>query len=99
MVNVARHNLAKSPCLCVHLKRKHDFWRPVPPGGDILRHQPELLPLRIRGLDASGQAKVAHFEVTVRVEQKIGRLQIPMDDVRAVNRLERPEDLIYEVLF
>lgn len=89
----------KTAHLCVHLEREHDFRRPVPPGSDVLRHQPGLLPLCGRGLDASGQAKVAHFEVTVCVEQKIGRLQIPMDDVRAVNGLERPEDLVYEVLW
>jgi hypothetical protein len=84
--------------LCVHLERKHDFRRAVPPGSDVLRHQPDLLPLCGGSLDAPGQTKVAHFEVAVCVKQKVGRFQIPMDDVCAVNGLERPEDLVYEVL-
>lgn len=54
--------------------------------------------MRGGSLDAPGQAKVAHFEVAVRVKQKVGRFQVPMDDVRAMNRLERPQNLIYEVL-
>ena len=54
--------------LCIHLERKHDFRRTVPPGGDILRHQPDLLPLRGRSLDAPGQAKVTHFEIAVCIK-------------------------------
>ena len=85
--------------LRVHLERQHDFRRAVPPGGDVLSHQPGFLPFCGGSLDTTGQTKVTHFEVAVGIEQKVGRFQIPMDDVRAVDGLERPEDLINEVLW
>ena len=97
-MSTAPRSLSGATHLCIHLERKHDFWRAVPPGGNVLRHQPDLFPLRGRGLDAPSQAKVAHFEIAVRIEQKVSWLQIPMDDIRAMNRLEGPENLINKVL-
>ena len=51
-----------------------------------------------RGLDASGQAKIAHLQVAICIEEEIGWFEIPMDHVRAVEGLERSEGLVHKVL-
>ena len=39
------------------------------------------------------------LEVAVGVEEEVGGLEVPVDDVGAVHRLERAERLVDEVLF
>lgn len=40
----------------------------------------------------------AHLQVAVGVEQQVGRLQVAVDDVGRVQRLERAERLVDKVL-
>ena len=86
------------PYLGVHLEREHDLRRAVPARRDVLGHQPGLLPARVRRARAAREPEVCDLEVAVRVQEQVRRLQIAMDDVRAVHRLERAERLVHEVL-
>jgi hypothetical protein len=52
-----------------------DFWSSVPSGDDVLGQGSGRLFI------ASCQAKIAHLEVAVLVEQQVGGLQIAMDDI------------------
>lgn len=71
--------------LGIHFKGKHDFWSAVPSCSDIFRHQAHFFAPRDAGLNTSGQTKIANFKVTIRIEEKVGGLQITMDDICAVN--------------
>lgn len=84
--------------LGVHLEREHNFRRTVPPCGDVLRHEARLLAAGVRRARAAREPEVAHLEITVRVEEQVRGLQIAVDDVRGVHRLQRAERLVDEVL-
>ena len=84
--------------LGVHFERKHNFRCAIPPCRDILGHDANFFPRRDRGLDGPGQAEVGHFEVAIGIEKKVGRLQVAMDDVGAMDRFEGAQDLVDEVL-
>lgn len=86
------------PYLGVHLERQHDLGRAVPSRRDVLGHEARLLAIGVRGARAAREPEVCNLEVAVRVQEQVRRLQIAMDDVRAVHRLERAERLVHEVL-
>ena len=44
-----------------------------------------------------GEAKVADAEVTVGIEEEIGRLEIPVETVGGMDVLEAANDLVKEV--
>ena len=56
-----------------------DFGSSVPPGDYIFRQRGRRL------LVASCKAEVADFEIAVLIQQQIARLQVTMDDGRAVD--------------
>ena len=101
---------ARGGCVCVggrtylgvHLEGEHDLGRAVPPRRDVLGHQPRaglLAAWARRRARAAREAEVAHLEVAVGVQEEVGGLEVAVDDVRAVHRLERTERLVHEVLF
>lgn len=62
------------------------------------RHEARLGAVRLGRFDAAGESEVAHLEVAVGVEEKVGRLEVAVDHVRRMKSLERAEGLIDEVL-
>lgn len=68
--------------------REHDLGRAVPPRRDILGHEARLAAVGLGREDAAREAKVAHLEVAVGVEQEVGRLEVAVDDVGRVHGLE-----------
>ncbi|KAG5462802.1 MAG: hypothetical protein BJ554DRAFT_3486, partial [Olpidium bornovanus] len=83
-------------CLGVLLERQHDLRGAVPAGGDVLGH--EAGGRRVGAARAARQPQVADLEVAVGVEQQVARLQVPVQDVRRVHVLQRPQRLVHEVL-
>ena len=67
---------------------EHDLGRAVPPRRDILGHEARLAAVGLGREDAAREAKVAHLEVAVGVEQEVGRLEVAVDDVGRVHGLE-----------
>ena len=49
------------------------------------------------GVSHTGQTEVTYFKVTGRVQQKVGRFQIPVQNVGRMNVLQATKDLIQEV--
>lgn len=84
--------------LGVHLERQHYLRCTVPPGGHILRHHTRLFAIWRSHLHASREAKIAHLQIAVGIEEEIGRFEITMNDVRAVNRFESTESLVDKIL-
>ena len=93
-----RRDATQDTYLGVHLERQHDLGRAVPPRRDVLGHEARLLAIGVRGARAAREPGVCNLEVAVRVQEQVRRLQIAVDDVRAVHRLERAQRLINEVL-
>ena len=58
----------------VYLRVQHDFWRSVPPRGDVLC---ETTCVIVFWISDSCEAEIANSEVTVRVDQHIGWLEVP----------------------
>lgn len=79
-----------------HFRVQHDFRRPVPSRGDVLREETGMVVLRIRH---PGEAKVADFKVTRGVQKQITGLQISMQNVRRVDVLQAPKNLVQEVTY
>ena len=75
----------------VILAAEQQLRRPVPPRDHVLGHEP---PLRRR----PRQAKVAYFQVAVRVQEQVAGLQIAVQHLRGVNVLEPAQDLVQEIL-
>ena len=73
-VEVARHT-----GFGIALKAEHDLRRSVPPCGNILGHETGVL-IRICG-EASCKTKITNLELAVRIDEKITRLQIPVENV------------------
>jgi hypothetical protein len=46
----------------------------------------------------SRKTKVSNFDETIRVDEKIGRLQVTMEDISRVDVLESSQDLVREAL-
>ncbi len=84
--------------LSVLLKCEHDFWGAIPAGRDVFCHEARLGPRRLRGLNGARKAEVADLEVTIGVEKEVRRLEVAVDDVCRVQRLERAQILIDKVL-
>ena len=82
-------------------KAKHNLRGTIPSCGDIFGHEPRVTSdsggSSARGI-TSGQAKVTDLEFTVSINQKIARLQIPVQDVRGVDIFESAQGLINEGL-
>lgn len=75
-------------CFGVHLERQHYFWCTIPPSCNIFRHKANFLASRNTGLNAPGQAKVADLEIAVGIQKQICRLEIAMNNICTVNRLQ-----------
>ena len=73
--------------LGVLFERQHDFGCSVPPCGYVFRHETSLGARWLGSLDGPCEAEVADLEVAVGVEEEIGGLKIPMDDIGRVQRL------------
>mmetsp|Transcript_10913 Transcript_10913/g.27526 ORF Transcript_10913/g.27526 Transcript_10913/m.27526 type:complete len:305 (+) Transcript_10913:506-1420(+) len=76
---------------CVLGAAQQQLGRPVPPRHHVLRH---VLLFAV----GPGETKVADFQVTVRVQEQVGWLEISVEHVRRVDVLEAPEQLVDEVL-
>ena len=79
---------------------QHDLRCTVPPRHHIFGQQgtfrriPHLLTVQ----NTTCQTKVAHLQVTIRVDQQVRRLQVAMQHIRRVDVLQRPQHLVDEVL-
>ena len=49
------------------------------------------------GVTHTGQSKVADLQVAVRVQEDVGGLEVPMEDIRRVDVFESSENLIEKV--
>lgn len=90
-----RENAANGPDVervCVMTGVEDDLGRSVPPGDHVLRQRSGRL------LIASSETEVADFKVTVLIQQQVARLQITMDDRRAVDVKAATQQLIHEIL-
>jgi len=47
----------------------------------------------LAGVDGPGESKIAYFEITVGVDEEVGRLEVSVDNVGAVHVLERLKQL------
>lgn len=77
-----RKDAADSPeiyGLCVPFLRKQDFRSSVPSGGYVICQCQLLTILQLRKL-RPGQTKITDFEVAIRINQEVARLQVPMED-------------------
>ena len=81
-------------CFGVTLKAEHDLGCSIPTCGHVLCHEAPVLLWVDR--EASGQAKVTNLELAVRINQKIARFEISMQNICRVDVLESTEDLIDE---
>lgn len=84
--------------LGVHLERQHNFGSTVPPGGDVFSHSTLTFANGSSGLDTPRQPEITDFEVTVSIEEKVCWLQVTVNNVRTMNRLEGTKSLIDKVL-
>ena len=73
--------------------REHNLGCAVPARDDVLGEV-----LRRAVVDAAGEAKVAHLEVAVRVEEQVGGLQVAVQHLGAVDVLHSAKHLVNEVL-
>mmetsp|Transcript_54149 Transcript_54149/g.144737 ORF Transcript_54149/g.144737 Transcript_54149/m.144737 type:complete len:262 (-) Transcript_54149:276-1061(-) len=80
-------------CHGVVAPRTQHFWRTIPARAHVFRHGKLVLTL----LDPC-KSKVANFQVAVRVDQQISRLQVPMDDLCRMDVLQAAHDLVQEEL-
>ena len=80
----------------IALKAEHDLRRSVPPRGNVLGHETGIL-IRVCG-EAPCKTKIANFELAIRIDEQITRLQIPVEDVSGMYVFEATEDLIDEGL-
>ena len=78
------------------MKAQHDLGCAIPSGGNIFRHVACVLFWVHR--EASCQTKITNFQLTVRVDQEIARLQVSMEDIGRVDVFETTQDLINEGL-
>jgi hypothetical protein len=79
-------------------KTQHDLWGSVPPGSNVLSHKTLIRATFGAGTSArsvpSRKTEVADFELTVRVNQEVTRLEVTMNNVSGVNVLETAKGLI-----
>ena len=82
-------------------KAQHDFRCPVPPGRDILSHEP-LIACRFRCAATrripSCQTKVTNFEFAVSIDEQIARLEVAMKNICGVDIFQPTERLVEERL-
>jgi hypothetical protein len=57
-----------------------------------------LLATRSAGLDAACETEITNFEITVRIQQEVGWLEVAVNNIRAVDGLEGSQGLIDEIL-
>ncbi|KAI6751336.1 hypothetical protein HG531_006032 [Fusarium graminearum] len=81
--------------LGVLLESQHDLRRTVPSSRDIFGHETRVILLRGSG---SRKTEIADLEITVGVEEEVGGLQVSVQHVGRVHRLEGSEGLVDEVL-
>lgn len=63
------------PCVgAPHRSRQHNLRRSVPPGSDVFSHEASLATIRLSRGHRSSKAEVADFQVTVGIQQQVGRL-------------------------
>lgn len=82
----------------IHLEGQHDLRSAIPSGSDILGHDTNFLSGGNASFDATCEAEVANLEIAVGIEQEVGRFKVPMDNVGAMDGLERSEGLVDKVL-
>lgn len=85
--------------LGIHLEGEHDLRRPVPSGGYILGHHADVLAtLQARALHAPCQAEITYFQIAVRIDEQVRRLQVAVDDVGRMDCKKGSESLVDKVL-
>lgn len=67
--------------LCVLFEGKHDLGCSVPTGGDVFGHESCFCARGFGRFHTACETKVAHFQITVGVEEEIGGFQVSMNDV------------------
>ena len=84
--------------LGVLFERQHNFRCSVPPCGYIFCHETSLGTGWFGSLDGTCETEIADLEVAVGVEEEVGGLEIPMNDIGRVQCLQCAECLVDEVL-
>lgn len=46
----------------------------------------------------TGQSEIAHLQIAIGIEEQVAGLEISMDDIGGVNRLQGSQDLVGEIL-
>ena len=68
--------------LVVVLLTEDDFRRAIPPGHDVFGEGVGEFSVAISELfDAPSQSKIANFQVTVRIDEQIAGLNVPMHNI------------------
>lgn len=70
--------------LSVLLERQHNFRGTVPASGDVFGHETSFSSRWFRRLNRASKTEVANLEVTVGIEQQVGRLEVSMYDIGRV---------------
>ena len=84
--------------LGIFMASQHDFRGTVPSGDDIFREKHGTATIAVLvGVDATRQAKVANFEIGIRVHQQVGWLQVAVDDFGGVDVPQTSDNLVHEV--
>jgi len=81
--------------LSVLLERQHDFRCAVPAGSDVFSHEAGVVFL---GSSRASKTEVTDLQVAIGVKEKVGWLEITVEDVGGVHGLESTEGLVYKVL-
>ena len=80
----------------------HDLGRAIPPRRDVVgqdgvgRHRHHFV---VRWVQlCPGQTEIAYLEVAVLIKEQVARLEVAMQDARAVDVLETAQELVQEIL-
>ncbi len=75
-------------------KAEHNLRCAIPPRRDIFGHEPLLLGL----IKPAGKSKIANFELAIRVDEQVARLEIAVQHVGRVDVFQTAERLVDERL-
>jgi hypothetical protein len=76
---------------------QQQFGCPIPASGNIIGHDSHLI--FVWFLEESHQSKVTELRITFLVDEDVGGLEIPVDDVGVVQEVEGLADLIDDIPF
>ena len=81
--------------LCILLEGEHDLGSTVPSSGNVFGHETRVV--ICRGGRAS-KTEIADFEITVSIQEEVGRLEVSVQNVGGVHSFQCTKGLVDEVL-